>query len=137
LIVIADLESAKAAASSAQSSLERAKITLPMHLSVSHRRRGRQPQRRCSGRRSVPASAPDAFTIAGRFVENATAGEYDEADIARLRSGNRAFTVDAYPDRQFAGTVTQIRLQPTTVRTLSTYTVVIDLDNPILLLCPA
>ncbi len=55
----------------------------------------------------------------------------DEADIGQVKIGQAVqFTVDAYPERQFSGAVTQIRLQPSTVQNVVTYTVMIDFDNP-------
>ena len=39
------------------------------------------------------------------------------------------FTVDAYPTDKFAGTVTQVRLSPTTESNVVTYEVVVDADN--------
>jgi len=61
----------------------------------------------------------------------------DEADIGRIRIGQRArFTVDAYPDRTFAGTVTQIRKAPQFIQNVVTYTVVLSTQNPDLVLLP-
>jgi HlyD family secretion protein len=61
----------------------------------------------------------------------------DEADIGEVKVGQQAqFTVDAYPERQFTGTVSQIRLQPQTVQNVVSYTVMIDVENPDLVLMP-
>ena len=61
----------------------------------------------------------------------------DEADIGQIHKGQKAkFSVDAYPNRQYEGLVSQIRLQPTTVQNVVTYTVMIDLENPDLSLLP-
>jgi HlyD family secretion protein len=46
------------------------------------------------------------------------------------------FTVQAYPDEEFTGTVRQIRLKPTTVQDVVNYTVVIDTSNEKGLLLP-
>jgi HlyD family secretion protein len=46
------------------------------------------------------------------------------------------FTVDAYPGSNFAGTVSQVRLQPTTTSNVVTYTVIIAAPNPELKLMP-
>ena len=47
--------------------------------------------------------------------------DVDEADIS-VQDGQRAtFTVDAYPDDVFEGTVTQVRLQATTESNVVTY----------------
>src|SRR4029450_6972645 len=46
------------------------------------------------------------------------------------------FTVDAYPTETFHGTVKQVRLNPTTVQNVVTYSTVIDVPNPELKLKP-
>ncbi len=54
----------------------------------------------------------------------------DEADIGQIRNGQAAsFTVDAYPERQFQGTVRQIRKGPTVIQNVVSYTIVIVTDN--------
>ena len=55
----------------------------------------------------------------------------DEADVgmireAQLRSEPVTFTVDAYPKDTFKGKISQIRLTPTTVQNVVTYTVVVE-----------
>jgi HlyD family secretion protein len=55
----------------------------------------------------------------------------DEADIGQVKMGQKAtFTVDAYPDEKFEGTVTQVRLNPTTESNVVTYEVIINAPNP-------
>ncbi len=54
----------------------------------------------------------------------------DEADIGSVREGQRVeFTVDAFPERHFAGTVTQIRLSPTTENNVISYTAIVSFEN--------
>jgi HlyD family secretion protein len=54
----------------------------------------------------------------------------DESDIAKVQVGQRAdVTVDAFPGRRFAGTVAQVRLQPTVVSNVTTYATIIDVAN--------
>ena len=61
----------------------------------------------------------------------------DEADIGRIQAGQQAtFSVDAYPDRIFAGSITQVRRAPHTQETVVTYTVVLSADNKDLVLFP-
>ena len=68
--------------------------------------------------------------------------EYDfrQADstiIGNVKEGNRVtFTVDAYPDDTFEGTVTQVRQEATTTNNVVTYEVVISADNSDLKLKP-
>jgi HlyD family secretion protein len=64
-------------------------------------------------------------------------GKIDEADIGHVKVGQQAsFTVDAYPDRVFSGTVLQIRKSPEVVQNVVTYTVIVSALNPDLLLLP-
>lgn len=58
-------------------------------------------------------------------------GDVDEADIGEVKVGqNVTFTVDAYPQDEFRGVVTQVRLNPTTESNVVTYEVVVDTPNP-------
>jgi HlyD family secretion protein len=65
----------------------------------------------------------------------------DEADIGLVRQAQSrkqpvTFTVDAYPKDTFAGKTVQVRLNPTTVQNVVTYTVVVESANPGLKLLP-
>jgi HlyD family secretion protein len=61
----------------------------------------------------------------------------DEADVGRLRVGMAAgFAVDAFPRRNFAGEIRQIRKSPLNVQNVVSYTVVISAANPDLALLP-
>ena len=74
---------------------------------------------------------PTLFTIAQDLAD------VDEADIGEVRDGQRVeFTVDAYPDDTFEGTVQQVRLEATTESSVVTYEVVISAYNPDLKLKP-
>jgi HlyD family secretion protein len=58
-------------------------------------------------------------------------GNVDEADIGKVKVGqNVTFTVDAYTDDTFTGTVTQVRLNPTTESNVVTYEVIVATANP-------
>lgn len=58
-------------------------------------------------------------------------GDVDEADIGQVKVGQEVdFTVDAYPDDTFHGTVTQVRLSPTTTSNVVTYEVIVSAENP-------
>ncbi len=64
-------------------------------------------------------------------------GNVDEADIGQVKVGQSVtFTVDAYPDDSFHGTVTQVRLNPTTESNVVTYEVIVDAPNPDMKLIP-
>jgi efflux transporter, RND family, MFP subunit len=48
-----------------------------------------------------------------------------------VKVGQRvSFTVDAYPQEEFSGKVTQVRLSPTTTSNVVTYTVIVEAENP-------
>lgn len=58
-------------------------------------------------------------------------GDVDEADIGQVKVGQKVtFYVDAYPDDRFEGTVTQVRLSPTTESNVVTYEVIVGVPNP-------
>jgi HlyD family secretion protein len=60
-----------------------------------------------------------------------------EADVSRFRVGQPVtFTVDAYPNRLFTGTVKQIRKAPKSIQNIVTYVVVIGTENPDEVLLP-
>jgi HlyD family secretion protein len=135
---VADYESAKAAVSSARSALDRAKINLA-YAFIRSPITGVVVNRNIDVGQTVAASfsTPTLFTIADDLSKMQIQASIDEADIGQVKIGQVArFTVDAYPDRQFAGTVSQIRLQPSTVQNVVSYTVMIDFDNPDLAIMP-
>ena len=81
--------------------------------------------------------APKLFTIAQDLNHVQIEAQVDEADIGQVTSKNPvSFTVDAYPDVTFDGTVEQIRLTPIALQNVVTYTVVIAADNPLGRLLP-
>lgn len=58
-------------------------------------------------------------------------GAVDEADIGQVKVGQHVtFTVDAYPDDTFTGTVTQVRINPTTTNNVVTYETIVSTTNP-------
>ena len=82
-------------------------------------------------------STPELFTIAKDLTNMQVIADVDEADIGGVKEGNRVtFTVDAYPDDTFEGTVKQVRLQATTTNNVVTYEVVISAPNADLKLKP-
>jgi HlyD family secretion protein len=81
--------------------------------------------------------APTLFSIAQDLREMQVEASIDESEIGRIAPGQDVhFTVDAYTDRSFSGTVKQIRLSPRTSQNVVTYTVIVTADNPELLLLP-
>ncbi|MCD7898733.1 MAG: efflux RND transporter periplasmic adaptor subunit [Bacteroides sp.] len=82
-------------------------------------------------------STPTLFTIANDLTAMQVVADVDEADIGDVAEGQRvSFTVDAFPNDVFDGTVTQVRQQATTTSNVVTYEVVISAYNPDLKLKP-
>jgi len=80
---------------------------------------------------------PKLFSIANDLKRMQVEASVDEADIGQIVVGQEVtFTVDAYPDDQFGGSVSQVRLSPIIVQNVVTYTVIIDVPNPELKLRP-
>ena len=80
---------------------------------------------------------PTLFTIAADLTQMQVIADVDEADIGGVKEGQRVeFTVDAYPNDTFEGTVTQVRLEATEESNEITYEVVISAHNPDLKLKP-
>lgn len=82
-------------------------------------------------------STPELFTIAQDLTNMQVVADVDEADIGDVKEGERvSFTVDAYPDDTFEGTVKQVRQEATTTNNVVTYEVVISAPNADLKLKP-
>nr|WP_294714713.1 efflux RND transporter periplasmic adaptor subunit [Prevotella sp.] len=82
-------------------------------------------------------NTPELFTIAKDLTNMQVIANVDEADIGGVKEGDRVtFTVDAYPDDTFEGTVKQVRLEATTTNNVVTYEVVISAPNADLKLKP-
>ncbi len=80
---------------------------------------------------------PTLFTIANDLKKMQLQANVDEADIAQVQTGQSVFfTVDAYPDNIFTGTVYEIRRQPITTNNVVDYAVMIDAPNDDLKLLP-
>jgi HlyD family secretion protein len=80
---------------------------------------------------------PTLFTIAEDLTKMQINTNVVESDIGMVKAGQEVdFTVDAYPDTMFKGTVWQKRQAPITVQNVVTYDVVIQVDNKDLKLMP-
>lgn len=116
---------AAAQVATARTDLQRSVITSPID--------GVVVDRQVNVGQSVAASlqAPTLFIIAqdlSRLQANITV---DEADIGDVREGMAVrFTVDAFPDRQFEGRVSQVRQQGVAESGVVSYTVVVEAENP-------
>lgn len=81
--------------------------------------------------------APELFVIAQNLADMEVGASVDEADVGRIRVGQRAtFTVDSFPARNFTGEVRQVRKAAQVVQNVVTYTVVISTSNPDMQLLP-
>ncbi len=86
---------------------------------------------------SASLSAPTLFIIAEDLAEMEIHVLVDESDIGQVAVDQDVrFSVEAYADEEFEGTVRQVRLQPSTVSNVVNYTVVVDASNHEGLLLP-
>jgi HlyD family secretion protein len=76
-------------------------------------------------------SAPTLFTIAQDLTKMQVQADVDQSDIGQIRVGEPAhFNVDAYPDQEFRGAISQVRLNATITQNVITYPVIIAVPNP-------
>jgi HlyD family secretion protein len=79
---------------------------------------------------SASTQAPTLFIIARDLKRLELQARVDESDVGGVEPGAPVtFTVDAYPRREFTGTVRLVQLQPQTVQNVVTYTTIIDVPN--------
>ena len=131
-------ESNKASLKSAGVALDRAKVNLS-YATIYAPIDGVVINRAVNLGQTVAASfsSPTLYTIANDLRKMQIETTVDETDIGRISIGQVGnFTVDAYPDDKFSGTVSQIRLAATNVSNVVNYIVIIDVDNSELKLMP-
>ena len=81
--------------------------------------------------------APELFTIAQDLKKMQIEVNVSEADIGKIKAGQEViYTLDGYQDSEFEGKVTQVRISPTTVSNVVTYSVIVDVSNDDLKLKP-
>jgi HlyD family secretion protein len=81
--------------------------------------------------------APTLFTIANDLTKMRVNAAVSEMDIGKVRKDMKVeFCVDAYPDRKFQGVVSQVRYAEKIENNVVTYTTLISVENPELLLRP-
>jgi HlyD family secretion protein len=74
--------------------------------------------------------APELFVIAQNLRDMQVDASVDEADVGRIRAGQKAtFTVDAFPGQTFEGKVLQVRKAATNVSSVVTYVAVVGFAN--------
>jgi HlyD family secretion protein len=123
---------ARAGVKSAQVTLDRARQNLS-YTSIYAPIDGIVVERNVDVGQTVAASlsAPQLFLIANDLSRMQILASVDESDIGVIQEGQPArFTVQAYADRTFTGTVRQVRLQSTTTENVVNYTAVIEVENP-------
>jgi HlyD family secretion protein len=146
LVAPAELDSAKAAAKSAQAAVASAEGNLAQAKAAQNQAavnlgyttivspiNGVVISRNVDVGQTVAASlqAPTLFTIAEDLGKMQVHAAVSEADVGRLAAGMPAtFTVDAYPEEKFQGTIRQIRDAPQTLQNVVTYDAVVDVENP-------
>jgi HlyD family secretion protein len=121
----AQLEIRQAAVENVEVDLARCEIIAPID--------GIVIDRKIEVGKTVAASlnAPTLFTIANDLTRMQINASVAEADIGQIADGQPVnFTVDAFPDRRFTGTVAQIRNFPTVASNVVVYPVIIDVVNP-------
>jgi len=134
----ANYDSGRAAVAQAKASLEQAQTDLKNSRIVAPID-GVVVDRHYDVGQSVAASfqAPTLFTIAQDLTKMQVSADVSESDIGMCKTGQPVrFTVDAYPEQTFRGTISQIRLNATVNQNVVTYPVIIDVPNPDLSLRP-
>ncbi|WP_102108024.1 efflux RND transporter periplasmic adaptor subunit [Oceaniglobus roseus] len=82
-------------------------------------------------------AAPVLFTVAEDLREMQLQVDIDEADIGRVKVGDRAsFTVEAYDERRFPATISELRFAAEVVNGVVSYKAILDVDNADMLLRP-
>jgi HlyD family secretion protein len=125
-------ENAKGSLSNAKSALARAKVNLD-YATITSPIDGVVLNRAVEEGQTVAASfnTPTLFTIVNDLTQMEVQTSVDEADIGKVKNGQRVeFTVDAYSDMKFEGSVSQVRLQPVTTNNVVTYVVILSAPNP-------
>jgi HlyD family secretion protein len=134
----AQVEQSKAQVEQSQAALEQARVNLE-YATINSPVDGVVVSRNVDVGQTVAASlsAPTLFVIANDLAKMQVHASVDEADIGNISQDAAVrFTVDAHPNRTFAGRIGEIRLEPQTVQNVVTYSVIIDVDNERLELKP-
>lgn len=125
-------ENAKGNLANVKFALARAKVNLD-YATITSPIDGVVLNRAVEEGQTVAASfnTPTLFTIVNDLTRMQVETSVDEADIGKVKDGQRVdFTVDAYPDLKFEGTVSEVRLQPVTTNNVVTYVVILNAPNP-------
>jgi len=121
----AQVDQARAALRQAETNLRYTKILSPID--------GVVVDRKYDIGQTVAASfqAPTLFTSAQDLTKMQVQADVDQSDIGRVKVEQSArFTVDAYPEEEFQGRISQIRLNATVNQNVITYPVILEVENP-------
>ena len=135
---VAQMELDQAALEQAEASLDEARVNLA-YTDIRSPVDGVVVSRNVNVGQTVAATfqTPTLFLIAEDLTKMQVDANVSESDVGSVKVDQAAsFTVDAYPGKDFQGTVVQIRKAPITVQNVVTYDVVIGVDNPDLALLP-
>lgn len=127
----AEVTMAEAKVNEAQIAMKQAEINLAYTV-ISAPVDGEVIDRRVNVGQTVVAgmNAPSLFLLARDLRQMLVWAAVNEADIGDIYVGQAVtFTVDAYRDRVFAGTVSQIRLNASLQQNVVTYGVIVDVEN--------
>ncbi|HVT58023.1 MAG TPA: efflux RND transporter periplasmic adaptor subunit [Thermoanaerobaculia bacterium] len=130
--VQAQVEQARAQIEAMRGSLQQAEANL-RYCTIVSPTDGIVVARNISVGQSVAASlqAPNLFTIAQDLQRMQVYAKTDESDTGFIKLGGDAiFQVDAFPNEEFHGRVSAIRLNAYIVQNVVTYDTVIDFENP-------
>lgn len=128
----AQVQAAQAQVEQADAALRLAEVNLA-HTTITSPIDGIVVSRDVNVGQTVAASlsAPTLFTIANDLTKMQVIANIDQADIGVVEQAKAAnFSVDAFPGKDFNGTIREMRLNPVSVQNVVTYNVVIDVDNP-------
>jgi HlyD family secretion protein len=134
----ANYDSARASVAQAEAALQQARTDL-QYTKIVAPIDGVVVARQYDVGQTVAASfqAPTLFTIAQDLTKMQVAADVSESDIGKVQTGQPVrFTVDAYPERDFRGRISQIRLNATVNQNVVTYPVIVEVSNADLTLRP-
>ncbi len=127
----ANLALAESSVALAKANLEEANVNLS-YSTIQSPVKGVVLDRRVNIGQTVVASlnAPSLFLIAKDLSRMEIWASVNETDVGSIQVGQGVrFTTSAFPNDEFRGKVSQIRLNATMNQSVVTYTVVVDFDN--------
>ncbi|NIO48756.1 MAG: efflux RND transporter periplasmic adaptor subunit [Candidatus Aminicenantes bacterium] len=135
---MADIQSSEARLEQAKSQLDSSRVDLTYTI-IKSPIEGVVIDRRVNIGQTVAASfqAPVLFQIANDLSKMQVECSVDEADIGKVKEDQKVrFTVDAFPNENFTGEVSQVRYAPEIIQNVVTYTTIVEVNNPEMKLRP-